>query len=49
MNTFIVAIVRTRRIIRRGPTNPISCFTRKVSINLALTTGLPAFVKLAID
>jgi len=49
MNTFIVAIVRTRRNIRRGPTNPISRFTRKVSINLALTTSLPAFVKLAID
>jgi hypothetical protein len=49
MNTFTAAIVRTSRSVRRAATNLITRFTRKASINLAITISLPPFVKLAID
>jgi hypothetical protein len=49
INTFTAAIVRTSRSIRRAATNLITRFTRKASINLAITISLPPFVKLAID
>ena len=49
MTTFIAAIDRTSRSIRRTVYRIAARLTRKASIKLAITISLPPFLKLAID